>query len=607
VQPRPSKTQTGEHIALPIVMPCLNGRATAGTFVKKAFDTLGRSLDDETLALWARRLFWFFGVALALVEAVASRFSMTVDGISYLDLADAYWKGDWNAIVNGYWSPLYPWLLGAAIHALHASMYWESSIVHAVNFLIFLGTMAAFEFFLRALCGRLLATSSQPGSLRPLPIWAMRAFGYSLFLYAGLVWISIGIVTPDQCVAAVMYLVAGLLLHMQTRSRAWTWYAILGILLGVGYLVKAVLFPLGMVSLGATLLLTPRERFANRFARTLLTALMFAVVASPLVIALSRAKGRFTFGDSGKLAYAQMVDHLTRFGQWQGEGNLGAPKHPVRMLMVDPSVYEFATPVGGTYPPWYDASYWLEGVKPRMDIRGQIRVLADSARTYWACAIGQVGFIVACVVLFSLNRKSYSFWRGFATTWPGWLAALIGLGMYSLVLVDPRYVGSFLAIVGMSFLGGIRLLRSVRTRGVVIGLALGAAAVTLFGAANYARRNLYSSMFRPHHKQWEIAQALKQQGIRPGDTVATIIDHREGDYWARLAQVKIIEEIPLEEISKLASLDAGSHAHLVQVLQKPGVKAIVTAPAPPAGTGFRWERLGSTEYYVSSLTQAGRS
>jgi hypothetical protein len=572
-----------------------------------ALDNLDPIWDDETLSLWARRLFWFFGVTLGLTEAVASRFSMNVDGISYLDLADAYWKGDWNSIVNGYWSPFYPWLLGATIHALHASMYWESSIVHALNFLIFLGTMAAFDFFLRALCGRLQATSSSAAFLRPLPIWAMRAFGYSLFLYAGLIWISIGIVTPDQCVAAVMYLVASLLLQTQTGRQGWTWYAILGTLLGVGYLTKAALFPLGLISLGATLFLTPRERFAGRFVHTLLTALMFAVVASPLVIALSRAKGRFTFGDSGKLAYAEMVDHLTRFGQWQGEGNLGAPKHPVRMLMADPSVYEFATPVGGTYPPWYDASYWLEGVKPRLDIGGQLRVLADSARTYWACAIGQVGFIVVCLVLFSLDRKSYSFWRDFAAIWPGWLAATAGLGMFSLVLVETRYVAGFLVIVGMTCLGGIRLLPSVMTRRVMIGLALGTAAVTLFSAANFAKRNIYSSVFKPHHQQWEIAQALMRQGIRPGDTVATIIDHREGDYWARLAQVKIIEEIPFEKISKLASLDARSHAQLVQVLQKPGAKAIVTAPAPPAGTGFRWDRLGNTEYYFSSLTQEGRS
>jgi hypothetical protein len=71
--------------------------------------------------------------------------------------------------------------------------------------------------------------------------------------------------------------------------------------------------------------------------------------------------------------------------------------------------------------------------------------------------------------------------------------------------------------------------------------------------------------------------------------------------------VKIIEEIPLEEMQKLISLDAGSHTQLVRLPQGPGAKAIVTAPAPPEGTGFRWDRLGNTEYFISSLTQEGRN
>jgi hypothetical protein len=180
------------------------------------------------------------------------------------------------------------------------------------------------------------------------------------------------------------------------------------------------------------------------------------------------------------------------------------------------------------------------------------------------------------------------------------------MAMFSLVLVETRYVASFLVIIGMSCLGGIRLIPSIRTRRIIIGLAMGSVAVALFGAANIAKQNLYSSTFKPRHKQWEIAQVLAQRGIRPGDTVATIIDHREGDYWAHLARVKIIEEIPLEEMHKLVSLDAGSHEQLVRVLQGPGAKAIVTTPAPPEGTGFHWDRLGNTEYFMSSLVQEGR-
>jgi hypothetical protein len=570
-------------------------------------DSVDSIWEEETLSSWARRLFWFFGVTLGLTEAVASRFSMNVDGISYLDLADAYWKRDWNAIVNGYWSPLYPWLLGAAIHLFHASMYWESNIVHAVNFLLFLFTMGAFDFFLRALCRRVRATDPQSESLHPVPDWAMQTFGYSLFLYAGLVWISLGIVTPDQCVAAVMYLVAGLLLRMQTGSAGWTSYLILGILLGVGYLTKAALFPLGLVSLAATPFLAPRQRFGERLAGAILTAFVFAALASPLVISLSRAKGRFTFGDAGKLAYTGYVDGEPGAERWQGRDGSGTPKHPVRKIASEPSVYEFASPVGGTYPPWYDTSYWLDGIQAHVDVGGQVRALVKSARAYASCAVEQVAFIIACVVLFSLDGKSYGFWRGVAATWPGWLAALAGMAMFSLVLVETHYVASFLVIIVMSCLGGIRLLPSMRTRRILIGLALGSAAVALFGAAMIAKQNLYSSTFKPRHKQWEIAQVLTQQEIRPGDGVATIIDHREGDYWARLARVKIIEEIPLEEMQKLVSLDAGSQTRLVRVLQGPGAKAIATAPAPPEGTGFRWERLGNTEYFSSSLTQEGRN
>jgi len=559
--------------------------------------------DDEILSSWARRLFWFFGLTLGLMQAIASRFSINVDGISYLDLGHAYLTHDWNAAINGYWSPLYAVLLAVAIRLCNASLYWESTITHAVNFLIFVASMAAFEFFLTGLSQRIQAARAQSGSLRPLPIWAMRAFGYSLFLYAGLVWISIWSVTPDQCVAIVMYLVAGLLLRMQTAGTRWNQYAILGILLGVGYLTKAVLFPIGLISLSTVPFLASQDRVGRRLASTILTAAMFALIASPLVIALSRTKGRLTFGDVGKLAYAVMVNHPTRYGQWQGEGNVGLPAHPVRMPFADPHVYEFATPVGGTYPPWYDASYWLEGVKPHLDLKEQVRVLADSVRAYIRCAISMAGFIVACVILFSLNRKSYSFWRGVAATWPGWLAALAGIGMFALILVETRYVASFLVILGLSCLGGIRLLPSARTRRIVIGLAAGVAAISLLATANFAKRNLYSATFRPLHRQWEIAQLLQQRGIRPGDTVATMIDHREGDYWAHLAQVRIVEEILFEEVPKLSSLSTESHAQLVHILQAPGAKAIVTSPAPPPGTGFHWDRLGDSEYYISLLKE----
>jgi hypothetical protein len=557
-------------------------------------------------------LFWFFGLTFGLLEAVTSRFSIlfstrpantpNIDGIFYLDLARAFLNHDWNSVVNAYWSPLYGCLLGAGLWLARASPYWESTVAHAVNLVIFAASMAAFEFFLRELCRHRMVSSVGEG-MQPLPKWAMQVFGYSLCIYAGLVWISVAAVTPDQCVALVMYLAGGLLLRMQREQAGWASYALLGVLLGVGYLIKAALFPLGLVALAATPFLATRASVGKRLGRALVTALTFAIVASPLVIALSHAKGRFTFGDTGKIAYAEMVDGLPGNVLWQGEGNLGTPKHPVRKIATNPSVFEFAMPVGGTYPPWNDPSYWLDGLKTRLDIGGQLHLLVGSVHAYSGFILEQGGLVVAFIALFVLDAKRYSFWRETLAAWPGWFAAIAGIGMFALVLVESRYVASFLVIAGLSAMAGIRLLPSVGTRRFVIGLAAAVAALNLFVVASLAARNLPSSLLRPRNAHWEVAQALTRRGIGPGDTVATIIDHRLGDYWAHLAGTRIVEEIPIEEMPKVASLRPEERAALIPTLQQPGAKAIVTTPAPPDGTGFRWEQLGNTEYFMAPLTE----
>jgi hypothetical protein len=121
-----------------------------------------------------------------------------------------------------------------------------------------------------------------------------------------------------------------------------------------------------------------------------------------------------------------------------------------------------------------------------------------------------------------------------------------------------------------------------------------------------ATKNSYASVFKPRHTQWEVAQALAQSGVRPGDGVATIIDHRMGDYWARLAQVRIIEDIPFEQAPKLVTLDSDSRAQLIGILQAASAKAVVTTPEPPKGTGLPWKRLGETEYFAFSVPSKAR-
>src|SRR5258707_7530980 len=92
---------------------------------------------------------WAMALALGAAQAWATRFTMNPDGISYLDIGDAYWRGDWHNAINAYWSPLYSWILGFFLKVVKPSAYWEYPLVHLVNFLIYVAALGCFEFFLK--------------------------------------------------------------------------------------------------------------------------------------------------------------------------------------------------------------------------------------------------------------------------------------------------------------------------------------------------------------------------------------------------------------------------------------------------------------------------
>src|SRR2546426_3909333 len=98
-----------------------------------------------------RAVFWLIGIVIGLLQAWHDRNMIVNDTISHLDMADAYFRGDWRMAINGCWNPLYAWLLGLAMFVVKPSSYWEYPTVHFVLFLIFSFAFCCFEFFLREL------------------------------------------------------------------------------------------------------------------------------------------------------------------------------------------------------------------------------------------------------------------------------------------------------------------------------------------------------------------------------------------------------------------------------------------------------------------------
>lgn len=349
--------------------------------------------------------------------------------------------------INGLWSPLYALLVGAALRIVKPSPHWEFPFVHLLGFAIYVGALICFDFFWRELgeVHRERATSSG-GPWATFPDWAWLLVGYCLFLWVSLHVIRVVEEGPDMGVAALVYLASALLLRIGGHRARLGTFILLGMVLGLGYLTKAILFPLALIFLTVAAFVGHRRQ--QPLARPLIALLVFLLTASPLILALSRAKGRFTFSDSGRVNYIWHVDGVP-WMYWEGNfPGSGAPVHPPRLILAKPAVYEFATPFAATYPPWYDPSYWYDGMKPHFDLKKQVGVLIQAADIYYGLFFKPGAALIAISLTLLLFGRSF---RDLAGRLDLLIPAVGGMGAYALVHVEPRYVGAFILI----FWGGV--------------------------------------------------------------------------------------------------------------------------------------------------------
>lgn len=153
--------------------------------------------------------FWTFACVAAALQAWAYRFWIEPDGVNYLDIASAYVRHDWAAAINTYWSPLYSWILAITLYAFRPPMYWESTVLHALNFLIFLAALGCGVFFIK----ELIATREESNLL---PSWALWWIGCCLLLFVSLFMSAVYLDTPDLLMCVFAYLAAGLLLRIRS-------------------------------------------------------------------------------------------------------------------------------------------------------------------------------------------------------------------------------------------------------------------------------------------------------------------------------------------------------------------------------------------------------
>jgi hypothetical protein len=542
-----------------------------------------------------RALFWIATIVTGFLQAWSARFWLSPDATNYLDIASAYLRGDWKNAVNAYWSPLFSWLLAFALRLFHPSAYSESTLLHLLNFVALLVSLLSFEFFFRAFLRARKHWGWSGGESQELPELGWWALGYALFLSTSLFVLNAAISTPDVWVAALTYFVAGLILRICTNGGGWGLFAALGFALGFAYLAKSFYSPMGFVFLLTAWLAAGNLRKTMKYAALGLVA--FLLVAGPWVTVLSRAKHRLTFGDVGKLAFAMFVDDLPQPYFWQGENGTGNPRHPVRLLLAKPRLFEFAAPIGGSYPPSFDPSYWMEGAEPHFRLRGQLRVLRQSFGTFFQFFVDQMEYGVAVLFLFFLALGAPDWAAAFRKQWFLWAPSLVACLMYAVVLVEGRYVAPFILLLWVAVFSCLFGSASQLSRRGAVALVFALLLITGLHVVKTAIPELFST---PHNIDFEVAKGLQGLGIQPGDKVAGLSRVAEA-HWARLAGVKIVSEIPLGDEGIFWVAAPEEKRKVFDVFAATGAVVVVTKDPPHGAVKEGWTPLGNTAFYAYRL------
>ena len=88
-----------------------------------------------------------------------------------------------------------------------------------------------------------------------------------------------------------------------------------GVVLGLGYLAKAVMLPVGLAALVAFALLGWRRRSRGSQFDLVRAAVTYVLIAAPLVAVQTYTQGHLSFGETGRLNYRWYVSRAGEAGK----------------------------------------------------------------------------------------------------------------------------------------------------------------------------------------------------------------------------------------------------------------------------------------------------
>jgi hypothetical protein len=562
---------------------------------------------------WLEAACWLVAIALGAVQAWMWRFQpSTMDLVSYLDVGDAWVRGQWKDAINGYWNPLYSWILGVVMAVVKPSAMFEYPLAKLVDFAIYLLCLCSFSWLLVSLRREYRdRTEQRRPDVAAIPDWAWIVGGYTLFIWSSVKWITLSSGTPDMAATALAYCAWALALRLERRVRRVD-CVLLGLVLALSYFARTPMFLIAIVLLVMT---AWRAETIEHRRGVLVAAVIFLVLTLPLVAAVSRARGHLTIGDNGALNHAWLANpgsYRIPNRHWQGgPPGYGVPEHPSRALWNAPPVYEFGRPIGGTFPPWTDPSYWYEGLRYHFDAASEIGMLMNNLRFYDALFLRWllVGAFVALLVAGDVRSTSAAVFRNA----PYWMPAASGIALYwlanDLLVQDQptpqppsRYVAVYVVLLVLTLASSFRF-RAIAYRArataafVVLLAAIGVGTIAKVAVDERIGVGLAAVDQAP----WRFAEDLRDEGAGPNVRVAIIGSTGRQVVWARLARARIIAEIPNE--ASFWAKPVPTQQNILQVLARAGVEVVVASNLPPPALANGWHMAKFSHWGVFRLNE----
>jgi len=560
---------------------------------------------DDTSSVrknWLTALFLTFALVLGALQAYIFRNSMGPDGISYIEIGEAWFRKDWGNVVSSHWSPFYSWLLGSANALLRPTASTEFALVHLVNFVTYAVALCCTHYFLTQLVVAMPREEGAKGiGLGRMPLTQfsprqIKAVGYSVFLLCSLEWIGLWAVTPDMLVFAVVMLVAGLLISIWRNPETKATYALLGLVLALGYLVKAFLF---VYSFGVFLMVIwavhGRVRTPVLAGRMALMLVVFAALSGPQVVAVSMKQGELTFSGVHRSAY-------------EGKIGGGMPIDSSAILLDEPRCYLWEGPVPGSYPRWYDPERWRSSApadRLQFDLRATMKAAVSNTMTF----LRQAHYLLTIVMAFTVVALVHGRIRlgnplRLSPVWILLFLAAGGIVPYLLLIAHARYIAPFVMLGFMAAWCSIRIPCSAAEEDGVssrTSQALGGAltlmtCVLLLSVALHAAVPLRTSkaINRDFRGCLAVAQYLKEK-VGPNEEDVAVIGNGYGSYWAHLGGFRVIAEC--SERDFLRASDEG-RVKVLAALEGCGAFCVVWPKPPDVELGERWQQVPGTNYYV---------